>query len=184
MMNKKLVFLLLSLLFIAEAQAQRSLGVELGTVNALSYTSKLSRHWAFSARLGLELDDPTMLREGLSPTLSIEPMYTLSSRPESRYYQRGAYVGLHLFGRLPQLDPIGVKYSDEYLYTNAYLSLGFAPTFGWVLPLGERSYLRASLGLGFLWAQYRHTSGEAYWDSSAGRNTLPLLLQAVYSFRF
>lgn len=144
MMNKKLAFLLLSLLFIAEAQAQRSLGVELGTVNALSYTSKLSRHWAFSARVGLELDDPTMLREGLSPTLSIEPMYTLSSRPESRYYQRGAYFGLHLFGRLPQLDPIGVKYSDEYLYTNAYLNFGFAPHL-WLGASPGRAILSAGL---------------------------------------
>lgn len=177
-----LSFLLLG--FIYNAHAQQSLGVEIGSFTALNYSYKLTSHLGVDARLGLEFDNLLNPKQGMSPAFSLLPKYNLSSGAKSDYYQDGAYVGLNLFVRVPQWKLLEADPKPSLDYSDPRVSIGFAPTFGWTFPLKEKSYLYASLGIGFIWDQYRFYNGSTYWKTTMSQAKIPLLLNAGYSIRF
>lgn len=163
--------------------AQGSWGVELGTVNALNYTRPISKRWSLDFRAGMEFDKLSDLTEGLSPIFSIEPRWAITGKHLKRYNQDGGYFALHLFSRFPELNPIGKGYRSNG-YPKTDLTLGFAPTFGWIFSMGIRSHIRTSVGFGFIWDKIRLSTGYTYWYGSAESNRLPIIVQAVYSLRF
>lgn len=181
---KKTLALMALMIASVGAQAQSSLGIELGTISALSFTQKLGKRFGYDLRTGFELSHPLQPSKGMILTANFEPKYSLSSQSVSDYYQSGAYFGINALASLPQVKLWGEKGSDEYMYTNEHLILGFIPTFGWVFPTSERSYVRASVGAGPVWRQYKTPEGRVYWWSDLARNSLTVSLQLTYSYRF
>lgn len=181
---KKILVLLALVLASFGAKAQSSLGVEIGTISGLSFTQKLGGRFAYDLRAGFELARVFKASEGMILMANIEPRYNLSSQSASTYYQSGTYLGLNIYASLPQVKLWGPKGSDAYLYTNEHLVFGFIPTFGWVVPVNERSYIRASAGAGLSWQKYKRLDGRAYWHNSFKDNSLTVSLQLAYSYRF
>lgn len=175
----------------AEAPLQRhQYGFELGSHNGLSYEFRLSRRFSLTAQTGLGLGLSYGKRSsgkvelgfsGLAPHLEFAPRWYFSKASTSPYYQKGGYLSyrlaieggdkLYLFGPKP----------SEYMWTD--YSLGQALSFGWTFGLSQKSYLRTSLGLGYVRNRRHMYDGAKFWSTSRQRGEIPILLELQYGIR-
>ena len=175
----------------AEAPLQRhQYGFELGSHNGLNYEFRLSRRFSLTARAGLGLGlgyskgasgKGELNFSGLAPHLEFAPRWYFSKASTSPYYQKGGYLSyrlaieggdkLYLFGPKP----------SEYMWTD--YSLGQALSFGWTFGLSQKSYLRTSLGLGYVRNRRHMYDGATFWSTSRQRGEIPILLELQYGIR-
>lgn len=185
---KKLIFIFLFVVLSIRGYAQSSWGVELGTTNSLSYTKQFSKRWGVDARLGLQVDDVFSLHKGFSPLTEVLLKRTFSRESRSSLYQSGGYWGVNGYVYTPRLFGTHWVKNEKYplLFDELHpvLNIGFEPTFGWVFSLGERSYVRTSLGLNFGWEKFSYPDGDVRWRTPSSRSNILLHFSAVYSFRF
>lgn len=138
--------------------------------------------------LGLDGRSPSALDYGgFTPMVELSPrLHVFSERLENGLY-KGGFVELQLEGNLPKhslLSPYN-KLERELL---ASVSLGITPALGWHFPMGERSFLRTSLGLAFAWSRYSYKdllggSGH-YWLSTLKAHLFPIEIGLSYGWRF
>lgn len=174
-----------------EAPLQRhQYGFELGSHNGLSYEFRLSRRFSLTAQAGLGLGLSYGKRSsgkvelgfsGVSPSLEFAPRWYFSKASTSPYYQKGGYLSFRL-GIVggDKLTLFGPK-ADEYEWID--YSLFRALSFGWTFGLSQKSYLRTSLGLGYVRGRIHMYDGTKYWSSSSQRGQIPVLMELQYGIR-
>lgn len=174
-----------------EAPLQRhQYGFELGSHNGLSYEFRLSRRFSLTARTGLGIGLSYGKRSsgkvelsfsGVGPYLEFAPRWYFSKASTSPYYQKGGYLSFRLgIEGGDKLTLFGSKPS-EYLWTD--YSLLQSLSFGWTFGLSQKSYLRTSLGLGYVRNRIHMYDGTKYWSSSSQRGETPILLELQYGIR-
>lgn len=184
---RKIICVIFLFLGLSTTYAQSSWGVELGTINGVSYTHQFAKHWGFEGRLGLGASNILQWSEsGLSPIIELTGKYTLSSESKSTLYKSGGYWGLMLHAHTYRLFGGRVFYSlrDRAYTLVPQISIGYEPTFGWVFGLGRRSFIRTALGLVVSWDKYDlPDSSRSYWVKPSDKSHL-LRIELTYSYRF
>lgn len=191
-MKQIILFLALCLCIgLQKAKAQNSWGLELGTINGVNYTHQISKHWGVEARLNFQLLELIKFdRNSLSPLFMVSPRRTFSSKSKSTLYQSGGYWGVNLYGHAYRLFSEKSVYNETEgdLTLRPSFSIGFEPNFGWVFGLNERSYIRGAIGIVLSWDRYHYPKnfyGDiSFWQKPGDKTTIPIRIEATYSYRF
>ena len=171
---------------------QRSLGIELGSHNAVVYDLTLGRHFSVTAKAGLGLEAGFSGKKdvngkrfsfgGFTPFASLEPRWHFSGESASDLYHTGGYLGVRLNGAWDRATIFGPSYPKGYdrpLYT-----LGFSPRFGWVFGVNENSYIGLSAGLEFFRTKMSYNEGGSPWRTPRTEGVVPVSLEMTYGIRF
>ena len=194
-MKKQILLSLVLLAGVGTATAQvrqRSLGIELGSHNAVVYDLTLGRHFSVTAKAGLGLEAGFSGKKdvngkrfsfgGFTPFASLEPRWHFSGESTSDLYHTGGYLGVRLNGAWDRATIFGPSYPKGYdrpLYT-----LGFSPRFGWVFGVNENSYIGLSAGLEFFRTKMSYNEGGSPWRTPRTEGVVPVSLEMTYGIRF
>lgn len=194
-MKKQILLSLVLLAGVGTATAQvrqRSLGIELGSHNAVVYDLTLGRHFSVTAKAGLGLEAGFSGKKdvngkrfsfgGFTPFASLEPRWHFSGESASDLYHTGGYLGVRLNGAWDRATIFGPSYPKGYdrpLYT-----LGFSPRFGWVFGVNENSYIGLSAGLEFFRTKMSYNEGGSPWRTPRTEGVVPVSLEMTYGIRF
>lgn len=194
-MKKQILLSLVLLAGVGTATAQvrqRSLGIELGSHNAVVYDLTLGRHFSVTAKAGLVLEAGFSGKKdvngkrfsfgGFTPFASLEPRWHFSGESASDLYHTGGYLGVRLNGAWDRATIFGPSYPKGYdrpLYT-----LGFSPRFGWVFGVNENSYIGLSAGLEFFRTKMSYNEGGSPWRTPRTEGVVPVSLEMTYGIRF
>ena len=194
-MKKQILLSLVLLVGVGTATAQvrqRSLGIELGSHNAVVYDLTLGRHFSVTAKAGLVLEAGFSGKKdingkrfsfgGFTPFASLEPRWHFSGESASDLYHTGGYLGVRLNGAWDRATIFGPSYPKGYdrpLYT-----LGFSPRFGWIFGVNENSYIGLSAGLEFFRTKMSYDEGGSPWRTPRTEGVVPVSLEMTYGIRF
>lgn len=193
-MGKKILlwyFVLLVSLSSLSAQTKGRFGVELGSGSAGLYELSLGKRWTVSARAGvvaglgylISTGGSSLDFSGFTPFVGMSARWDFSPREGDRAYRRGAYLGLDYQLEMDALTFLGGiepgTVGAEVKLTQAFV----LPSFGWVFPLGDSSYIRTSAGLSIS-REYHKTTYGSFWTGRNGFGVLPIHLELVYGLRF
>ena len=194
-MKKQILLSLVLLVGVGTATAQvrqRSLGIELGSHNAVVYDLTLGRHFSVTAKAGLVLEAGFSGKKdvngkrfsfgGFTPFASLEPRWHFSGESASDLFHTGGYLGVRLNGAWDRATIFGPSYPKGYdrpLYT-----LGFSPRFGWVFGVNENSYIGLSAGLEFFRTKMSYNEGGSPWRTPRTEGVIPVSLEMTYGIRF
>lgn len=194
-MKLKSIFLSLVLLlgaFGLKAQQQSGWALELGTQTAGVYQLSLGKRWSFVLKAGALVGlDYTVTNQssgvnfsGVTPFTGLSTRWHLSRQDSDRVYRHGAYLaldyllGLNALSLFDNVEPGTVAAETQYVHA-------LVPTFGWVLPITDRTWVRASAGLNIAWEYNKSAySGAGYWRSPASDNNIPIHVEIAYGIRF
>lgn len=167
----------------AQEPSRGRLGISLGGTNAVTYDYSLGRHFEVGAVAGLGLGlgyqegSQGLQYDGFTPTLEVAPRYFFSARDPYDAFHRGLYLACRFGAQMDQWILFPSKAIREsgsrYQYT-----LGFTPTVGWSMAMGETSFLRLGIGINFYRQKYTE-AGVTFWRT--GRGEVPLQLDIAYS---
>lgn len=182
---KRIIAILIAFLCLSSYSfAQRRIGFEFGSFTGVNYSVRGNARLSLDLRAGVSMNGFLDFEEGLTPTLFVFPKYMLFKESKYGTYFDKGYLGLNFLMRTPKWSIFGEQRSDRYGYTEPRITVGFAPTFGWVFPLNEISYINASLGVGLLWYQHKDQGGESYWQTSMRDRKFPILWDISYNYAF
>lgn len=129
--------------------------LEVGTHNRIMYDVNIYKRFYITASAGFTMGflwnhvglGAARFWEGITPSLEVAPSFyvgTIDEEDES--YRIGGYLSLRCY--VTPLD-YGVLIPERVVERDAYPSwgLGFAPSAGWLVPVGDRYRLRLGLSI-------------------------------------